>query len=107
MRGDFWFPKKLWVIRGLWVNRGMGYERFDCIWFVYFCVFFLMQDRRMCSGEVTHYQCREPFSRHLLNTRGDSMIEECIHEFRFQDTIPLISVVKISFEGWFESSDSK
>ena len=23
-----------------------------------------------CSGEVTHYQCREPFSRHLLNTRG-------------------------------------
>jgi len=21
-------------------------------------------------GEVTHYQCREPFSRHLLNTRG-------------------------------------
>ena len=24
----------------------------------------------MCSGEVTHYQCRELFSRHLLNTRG-------------------------------------
>ena len=32
-KNDFWFPKKLWVIRGYgqWVNRGMGYERFDCI----------------------------------------------------------------------------